>query len=95
MNGARMRSNSLSGTRPSNTSRSVPRLTAPNRARTRSSPAAGAATASSRSSARPFATYQRAFDAISPMLDRHARDREIELYPYPLEMKAMLERPCQ
>ena len=27
MNGARMRSNSLSGTRPSNTSRSVPRLT--------------------------------------------------------------------
>ena len=103
MNGARMRSNSLSGTRPSNTSRSVPRLMAPKRARTRNSPAAGAATASSRSSARLFATYQRAFDAMStpelstpefatPEMSTLERHAQIELYPYTLEMKAMLER---
>ena len=38
MNGARMRSNSLSGTRPRQNSASVPRLSAPYSARTRTSP---------------------------------------------------------
>src|SRR5437764_1587694 len=64
MNGGRMRSNSLSGTRPAKTSRSVPRLMAPNSARTRTLPEpAGAATAS-RNSPRPGATYQRACPRI-------------------------------
>ena len=43
MNGARMRSYSLSGTRPEKISRSVPRLSALATARTRTSPAAGGA----------------------------------------------------
>ena len=41
MNGARMRSYSLSGTIPENTSRSVPRLSALATARTRTSPGPG------------------------------------------------------
>src|SRR5262249_32933292 len=103
MNGARIRSYSLAGTRPSNTSRSVPRLIAPNRARTFTSPPDGGATASSRNSARFFATYQSTFDAMpAPKIsapemsaievhaERHARDRQFELYRY-LQMKAMLE----
>ena len=55
MNGARMRSYSLSGTRPEKTSRSVPRLSALATARTRTSPAAGGATGSARISAWPGA----------------------------------------
>ena len=60
MNGARMRSYSLSGTRPEKISRSVPRLSALATARTRTSPAAGGATGSARISARPGPTYQSA-----------------------------------
>ena len=59
-----MRSYSLAGTRPAWTSRSVPRLMAPNRARTRTSPGLDAATSSSRNSARPGPTYQRALPCI-------------------------------
>ena len=55
MNGARMRSYSLSGTRPEKISRSVPRLSALATARTRTSPAAGGATGSARISALPGA----------------------------------------
>src|SRR5215472_4585367 len=60
MKGARMRSNSLCGTRPENTKRSVPRLSAPWSARTRTSPAAGSPRGSSRSSPRPGPTYHSA-----------------------------------
>src|SRR5262245_43740869 len=63
-----MRWYSLAGTRPAWTSRSVPRLTAPNSERTCTSPSLGAATASSRSSARPGPTYQSAFPRISTTL---------------------------
>src|SRR5215813_12361188 len=59
-----MRPYSLSGTRPACTSRSVPRLMAPNSARTCTSPALGAPTASSCNSARPGPTYQRALPCI-------------------------------
>ena len=59
-----MRSNSLGGTRPANTSASVPRLTAPKSARTRTSPAFGGASGSWRSSACPGPLYQSAW-AIS------------------------------
>ena len=59
--GHRMRRYWLAGTRPSNTSRSVPRLIAPNSARTRTCAGPGAATLSGRSSARPAPTYQRAW----------------------------------
>src|SRR5436190_17747773 len=55
-----MRSYSLVGTWPACTSRSVPRLIAPNSARTVTSPDPGGATCSERSSARPVLTYQRA-----------------------------------
>jgi hypothetical protein len=55
-----MRSNSLAGTRPEKISRSVPRLSAPCSARTRTSPGPGAASASGRISARPGATYHSA-----------------------------------
>src|SRR4029450_4094581 len=55
-----MRSYSLAGTRPAWMSRSVPRLTAPNRERTCTSPGLGAAMVSSRNSARPGPTYQSA-----------------------------------
>src|SRR5690242_3029283 len=64
MSGARMRSYSLAGTRPAWTSRSVPRLTAPNSERTCTSPSFGVATTSSRSSARPGPTYQSALPRI-------------------------------
>src|SRR3954453_280393 len=64
MNGARMRSYSLAGTRPARTRRSVPRLIAPKRARTRTSPGLDAAIFSSRNSARPGPTYQRALPCI-------------------------------
>ena len=67
MKGARIRSNSLSGTRPASTRASVPRLSAPKSARTRTSPGLGAASLSSRISARPGATYQSAC-AISAVL---------------------------
>src|SRR5882724_785445 len=60
MKGARMRWYSLSGTRPRKTSRSVPRLTAPTSARTRTPPAPGAATDPARISARPGPTYHSA-----------------------------------
>ena len=60
MNGARMRSYSLSGTFPAKTSRSVPRLSALVTARTRTAPLPGAATGSGRISALPGATYQSA-----------------------------------
>ena len=60
MNGARMRSYSLSGTRPAAISASVPRLIAPCSARTRTSPEASGPSGSSRISARPGATYQSA-----------------------------------
>src|SRR5262249_22493833 len=59
-----MRSYSLTGTRPARTSLSVPRLMAPNSERTWTSPASGASTVSSRSSARPGATYQSALPCI-------------------------------
>jgi hypothetical protein len=59
-----MRSYSLAGTRPAWTSRSVPRLMAPKRARTRTSPGFGAAISSARNSARPGPTYQRAVPCI-------------------------------
>src|SRR5713226_257308 len=65
MSGARMRRYSLAGTRPPWTSRSVPRLTAPNNARTCTSPGPGAATGSSRSSAKPAPTYQSALPCIA------------------------------
>src|SRR5262245_17759479 len=68
-----MRSYSLAGTRPAWTSRSVPRLTAPNSERTCTSPSLGAATASSRSSARPGPTYQSAFPRISTTLQYKLR----------------------
>src|SRR4051794_1598601 len=64
MKGARMRSYSLAGTRPARTRRSVPRLMAPKRARTRTSPGLDAAIFSSRNSARPGPTYQRALPCI-------------------------------
>src|SRR5262249_25837977 len=65
MKGARMRPYSLAGTRPAWTSRSVPRLIAPNSARTCTSPALGAATASSPPGpARPGPPYQSALPAI-------------------------------
>ena len=60
MNGARMRSYSLSGTIPENTRRSVPRLSALATARTRTSPAPGGGTVSARISALPGPTYQSA-----------------------------------
>ncbi len=58
--GARMRSYSPAGTRPEKISRSVPRLSAPCSARTRTSPGPGAASASGRISARPGAAYHSA-----------------------------------
>src|SRR3954449_6468850 len=64
MKGARMRSYSLAGTRPARTRRSVPRLMAPKRARTHTSPGLEAAIFSSRNSARPGPTYQRALPCI-------------------------------
>ena len=60
MNGARMRSYSLSGTMPENTKRSVPRLKALATARTRASSGPGGATLSARISALPGPTYQSA-----------------------------------
>src|SRR5581483_10732099 len=70
MNGARMRSYSLVGTRPASTSASVPRLSAPYSERTRASPGAGGSSCSSRISARPAATYQsaRARLSVRPLL---------------------------
>src|SRR5262249_22039818 len=65
MCGARMRVYSLDGTRPANTSRSVPRLMAPWRARTVTSSGPGAGTASRRISARPGPTDHSA-SASSP-----------------------------
>ena len=68
MNGARMRSYSLSGTPPAKISRSVPRLSALATARTRTSPSAGGATGSARISALPGATYQSACaEAVIPI----------------------------
>src|SRR6187431_224392 len=60
MKGARIRANSLGGTRPASTSASVPRLMAPNSARTRTSPAPGDKSASWRMSACPGPLYQSA-----------------------------------
>ena len=71
MNGARIRSNSLSGTRPASTSASVPRLSAPKSARTRTSPGLGADSLSSRISARPGATYQSACAISAVHVGRH------------------------
>jgi hypothetical protein len=51
----------LGGTLPLKTSRSVPRLIAPNKARTCTSAGAGSGTLSGRSSAQPAPTYQRAW----------------------------------
>src|SRR5262249_18012292 len=76
MCGARMRSNSLAGTRPENTSRSVPRLSAPCRARTRTWPARGAPTRSRRISAFPGATYQSAC-AVSSATEFRSRSGAI------------------
>ena len=59
MNGPRMRSNSLAGTRPANTRASVPRLIAPKSARTRTSPGSSSG-ATGRISARHGPTYQSA-----------------------------------
>src|SRR5215468_6297144 len=61
MNGARMRSCSLAGTRPRKTSRSVPRLSAPWSARTLTSPACGVLAGSGRISACPGPTYHNAY----------------------------------
>ena len=58
--GPRMRWNSLSGTRPMNTSRSVPRESAPWVARTVTSPAPAGRSGSARISARPGPTYHSA-----------------------------------
>jgi hypothetical protein len=55
-----MRSNSLFGTRPENIKLSVPRLSAPWSARTQTEPVGGGKSTSSRTSARPGATYQSA-----------------------------------
>src|ERR1700680_513347 len=60
MNGARIRSNSGFGTRPANINASVPRLSPPCSARTRTMPGASGASVSSRNSARPAPTYQSA-----------------------------------
>src|SRR3984893_190206 len=68
MNGARMRSNSLAGTFPANTKRSVPRLSAPWSARTRTSRAPGSAAGSSRISPRPGAPYHSAAAACPRLL---------------------------
>src|SRR5262245_7128262 len=65
MSGARMRSCSVSGTRPKNTRRSVPRLMAPCSARTRTSPSCGGGAVSRRISAFPGPTYHRALAASS------------------------------
>src|SRR4249920_3608539 len=64
MNGARMRSNSLRGTRPPSTRASVPLLSAPNSARTRTSCGRGCCSVSCRISAFPRAVYQSAWAAL-------------------------------
>src|SRR4249919_2223554 len=64
MNGARMRSNSLRGTRPPSTSASVPLLSAPNSARIRTSCGRGGCSVSCRISAFPRAVYQSAWAAL-------------------------------
>src|SRR5207248_8290848 len=81
----------------------VPRLIAPNNACTRTSPAAGAATASARSSARPGATYQSALACIelSYILKRRknqpcsnrSEEHTSELQsPYDLVCRLLLEK---
>src|SRR6187551_351773 len=64
MNGARMRSNSLRGTRPPSTSASVPLLSAPNSARIRTSCGRGGCSVSWRISAFPRAVYQSAWAVL-------------------------------
>src|SRR5262245_11889622 len=68
MNGARMRSCSLAGTRPRKTSRSVPRLSAPWSARTLTSPACGVFAGSGRISACPGPTYHNAYACSARVL---------------------------
>ena len=60
-----MRSNSLAGTSPRNTSDSVPRLTALCSVRTSTSPAPGAALGAIRIAARPGASNQQARGAAA------------------------------
>jgi hypothetical protein len=64
-----MRSNSLFGTRPENIRLSVPRLSAPCSARTQTEPVGGGKSTSSRTSARPGATYQSAWAMSLRSLD--------------------------
>jgi hypothetical protein len=64
-----MRSNSLFGTRPENIRLSVPRLSAPCSARTQTEPVGGGKSTSSRTSARPGATYQSAWAMSFRSLD--------------------------
>jgi hypothetical protein len=64
-----MRSNSLFGTRPENIKLSVPRLSAPCSARTQTEPVGGGKSTSSRTSARPGATYQSAWAMSFRSLD--------------------------